>query len=185
MFAGEFDLDSVDPRTFEGIEIYSGPASVPAEFLGNRAVSSSGGTIILWSKEGQLRPRRKKKDEPSAAAIIEKMVAAQTVFTATEVDTPAAPDSGDLIRPVYPDSMFNNAVPGRALAEFVVDATGDVNMDTFSIVTATHPQFGEAVRRAVKDQRYRPAVRRGSRVQQVVQQPFDFVPDSAMLRRKR
>ncbi|MBK8247849.1 MAG: TonB family protein [Gemmatimonadetes bacterium] len=185
LYAAEFDLDSVDPRTFEGVEIYSGPASVPAEFQGNRAISSSGGTIILWTKEGELRTKKRKKDQLSPAAIIERMVEAKTVFTASEVDAPAAPDSSDLIRPVYPDSMFMNAIPGRTMVEFVVDATGDVNMDTFSIVTASHPQFGEAVRRAVKDQRYKPARRNGRAVQQVVQQPFDFVPDSTILRRRR
>lgn len=185
LYAAEFDLDSVDPRTFEGVEIYSGPASVPAEFLGNRGISSSGGTIILWTKEGELRPRRRKKDQLSPAAIIERMIEAKTVFTAADVDAPAGPDSSDLIRPVYPDSMFMNAVPGRVMVEFVVDATGDVNMDTFGIVTATHPVFGEAVRRAVRDQRYKPAVRNGRPVQQVVQQPFDFVPDSTILRRRR
>jgi hypothetical protein len=185
LYAGEFDLDSVDPRTFEGIEIYSGPASVPAEFLGNRMMSSTGGTIILWSRQGELRPKKKKKGEISAAAQIQQMVEAQTVFTSNEVDAPARPDSGDLIRPVYPDSLFDYAVPGRVMAEFVVDARGSVIMDTFNVVTTTHPAFGEAVRRALKDQRYWPARRRGNAVQQVVQQPFDFVPDSTAVRRRR
>jgi hypothetical protein len=58
-------------------------------------------------------------------------------------------------------------------------------METFNIVTATHPAFGESVRRAVKDQRYRPALRKGNVVQQVVQQPFSFIPDSATTRRRR
>ncbi len=185
LYAGEFDLDSVDPRSFEGVEIYSGPASVPAEFLGNRAISSTGGTIILWTRQGEPRARKRKKDEPSAAAIIERMVEQKTVFTANEVENPAAPDSSDLIRPVYPDSLFQNAVAGRVTVEFVVDARGDVLMDTFSVVTTTHPALGEAVRRAVKDQRYKPARRNGNSVQQVVQQPFDFVPDSSVTRRRR
>jgi TonB family protein len=185
LYAGEFNLDSFDPRSFEGVEIYSGPASVPAEFLGNRAISSTGGTIILWTRQGELRPRRRKKDEPSAAAVIERMVEQKTVFTANEVDTPAAPDSSDLIRPVYPDSLFENGVPGRVIVEFVVNAVGDVLMDSFNVVTTTHVALGEAVRRAVKDQRYKPARRQGNTVQQVVQQPFDFVPDSASTRRRR
>ena len=185
LYAGEFDLDSVDPRSFEGIEIYSGPASVPAEFLGNRIMSSTGGTIVLWTRQGELRPKRKKKGEVSAAAQIQRMVEAQTVFTANEVDAPARPDSGDLIRPVYPDSLFDYAVAGRVMAEFVVDARGSVIMETFNVVTTTHPAFGEAVRRALKDQRYWPARRRGNAVQQVVQQPFDFVPDSQAVRRRR
>lgn len=185
LYAGEFDLDSVDPRSFEGIEIYPGPASVPAEFVGNRSISSAGGTIILWSRQGELKTKRRKKGEPSAAAQIQQMVEAQLVFTATEVDAPARPDSSDLIRPLYPDSLFDHAVPGTVTVEFVVDARGDVLMDTFSVVTASHPSFGEAVRRAVRDQRYVPARRKGVSVQQVVQQPFTFVPDSNAVRQRR
>lgn len=185
LYAGEFDLDSVDPRSFEGVEIYSGPASVPAEFLGNRAMSSSGGTIILWTREGEHRAKKRKKGDPSAATLIQQMVEANSVFTAAQVDAQARPDSNDLIRPVYPDSLFENSVPGKALVEFVVDATGDVLMDTFSVVVSTHPAFGEAVRRALRDQRYIPARRRGNAVQQVVQQPFNFVPDSSAIRRRR
>ena len=148
-------------------------------------MSSAGGTIILWTRQGELRPKKRKKDEISAAAQIQRMVEAKTVFTANEVDTPSKPDSSDLIRPVYPDSLFDHAVAGKVMVEFVVDPTGDVNMDTFNVVTTSHPAFGEAVRRAVKDQRYRPAVRNGRAVQQVVQQPFDFVPDSSAVRRRR
>ena len=111
LYAGEFDLDSVDPRSFEGIEIYSGPASVPAEFLGNRMQSSAGGTIILWTRQGELRPKKKKAGEMSAAAQIQRMIEAQQVFSSTEVDQTAKPDSNDLIRPVYPDSLFDYAVP--------------------------------------------------------------------------
>lgn len=184
LYAGEFDLDSVDPRTFEGIEIYSGASSVPAEFQGNRAISSAAGTIILWSRRGELRPKKPKAGY-SAAKEIQRMIEEKLVFTADQVDVPARPDSGDLIRPVYPDSLFDYAVPGFVIVEFVVNRNGEVDMETFSIVSTTHPSFGESVRRAVRDQRYRPATRNGYSVQQVVQQPFSFVPDSSAMRRRR
>lgn len=184
LYAGEFDLDTVDPRSFEGIEIYSGPASVPAEFLGNRAMSSSGGTIILWSRQGELRAKKRKPGEPTPAEMIQRMVEQQTVWTAADVEQPARPDSSDLIRPVYPDSLYENGVPGRVMVEFVVDARGEVLMETFGVVTTTHTVLAESVRRAVRDQRYVPAMRHGVPVQQVVQQPFDFVPDSTTRRRR-
>ena len=120
----------------------------------------------------------------SAAAEIQRLVEQQMVFTSTEVDVQARPDSSDLIRPLYPDSLYDNGVPGEVLVEFVVDLRGDVNMETFNVVIASHPAFGEAVRRAVKDQRYRPALRKGNVVQQVVQQPFTFIPDSSARRRR-
>lgn len=184
-YSGELPLDALDPRTFEGIEIYSGPAGVPAEFMGNRSMSSACGTIILWSRQGELRARRPRRGELTPAAMIDQLVAQQTVFTAADVEQPARADSSDLIQPIYPDSMFDNAVPGRALVEFVVDRTGNVVIETFNVVTTTHAAFAEAVRRAVKDQRYVPARRQGQAVQQVVQQPFDFVPDSNAVRRRR
>lgn len=184
LYAGEFDLDSVDPRTFEGIEIYSGAASVPAEFQGNRSISSACGTIILWSRQGEPRAKRRKKGEITAAAEIAQMVQQLQVFTAEQVDERARVDSTRLVRPIYPDAMYNEMTPGRVLAEFVVDARGEVNLDTFNVVTATNPAFVDAVRWALKDQAFIPAKRKGRVVQQVVQLPFDFVPDSSAVRRR-
>jgi hypothetical protein len=40
------------------------------------------------------------------------------------------------------------------------------------------------VRFALKDQRFIPATRKGQAVQQVVQLPFTFVPDSSAARRR-
>ncbi|HEX4936813.1 MAG TPA: carboxypeptidase regulatory-like domain-containing protein [Gemmatimonadaceae bacterium] len=184
LYAGEFDLDSVDPRSFEGIEIYSGAASVPAEYQGNRSLSSACGTIILWSKQGELRPKKRKKGELSPAAEIAQLVQQLSVFTADQVDQQARVDSSRLQRPVYPDSLYNNLVPGRVLAEFVVDSRGSVNLDTFNVVTTTHPGFVESVRLSLRDQAFYPAVRKGQPVQQVVQLPFTFVPDSTAGRKR-
>ena len=184
LYAGEFDLDAVDPRSFEGIEIYSGAATVPAEFQGNRSMSSSCGTIVLWSRQGELRTKKRKKGELSPAAEIAMMVEQLSVFTAQQVDRPARVDSSRIVRPVYPDSMFMAMAPGRVLAEFVVNAKGDVNLDTFNVVMTTHPAFVDAVRLALKDQQFFPAIRKGQPVQQVVQLPFTFVPDSGAVRRR-
>ena len=184
LYAGEFDLDAIDPRSLEGVEVYSGPAGVPAEFQGNRSMSSSCGTVILWSRQGELKPKKKKPTDLTPAAMIARMVEQRSVFTADQVDTPARVDSNSVVRPVYPDSLLRFGVPGRVMAEFVVTPTGDVIMDTFSIVTATHVTLADAVRRAVKDQQYVPARKDGRTVQQVVQQPFNFIPDSSILRRR-
>lgn len=184
LYAGEFDLDSVDPRSFEGIEIYSGAASVPAEFQGNRALSSACGTIILWSRQGELRPKKRKKGDLSPAAEIAQLVQQLSVFTADQVDQQARVDSTKLIRPLYPDSLYSNLVPGRVLAEFVVDNKGTVNLDTFNVVTTTNAGFVEPVRLSLREQQFIPAIRKGQPVQQVVQLPFTFVPDSNAVRRR-
>jgi hypothetical protein len=183
LFAGEVDLDAFDPRTFEGMEIYSGAASVPVEFQGNQRMSSACGTIVLWSKRGELRERKRKKDEPTPTMRIAQMLDKGEAFVATDVDAVARPDSFNLVKPMYPDSMFNAQAPGRVIAEFVVNVNGEPNMDTFSAVTTTNRLFVDPVRRAVREQRFVPAVRKGRPVPQVMQLPFDFVPDSTARRR--
>jgi hypothetical protein len=89
-----------------------------------------------------------------------------------------------VVTPLYPDSLFEAAVGGRVVAEVVVNTSGAPIMETFSAVTATHRSFVEPVRRALRDQRFTPAVRRGTVVQQVLQLPFEFVPDSTARRRR-
>lgn len=184
LMSAEVDMDAWDTRTFEGIEVYSGPAGVPVEFQRNARVSSSCGTIILWSRMGEFREPRRKKGEPTPAARIATLLEEGKTFVPTDVDAPATPDSGVLVRPVYPDSLYEAAVGGRVIAEVVVGTNGQALMETFSAVTTTHRGFVEPVRRALREQRFTPAVRRGSVVQQVLQLPFEFVPDSTARRRK-
>ena len=184
LYAGSYDFDALDPRAYEGIEIYLGATGVPMQFLGNRSALNSCGTVVLWSREGQRTPPRRKSGDLSAAALIARLVEQQTVFTVSQVDVAALPDSATLARPAYPDSLFELGVGGRVVAEFVVSAEGEVQMDTFGVVTSSHVAFEEAVRRAIATQRYAPARREGRAVQQLVQQPFVFVPDSAVVRKR-
>lgn len=184
LFAGEFDLDSVDPNSFEGIEVYSGPASVPIEFQGNQRVSSSCGTVILWSRRGELRAKKLKKGEPTPAAVIAQLLEQAQVFTVADVDSAARVDSTKMVRPFYPDSLFDAKVSGELIAEFVVGLNGEAVMETFNSMTTTHRALVEPVRRAVREQRFVPAVRKGRVVQQVMQLPFTFVPDSTARRRR-
>jgi len=114
---------------------------------------------------------------------IAQMLDKGEAFVATDVDAVARPDSFNLVKPMYPDSMFNAQAPGRVIAEFVVNVNGEPNMDTFSAVTTTNRLFVDPVRRAVREQRFVPAVRKGRPVPQVMQLPFDFVPDSTARRR--
>ena len=184
LFAGEFDLDALDPRTFEGIEVYSGPASVPMEFQGNQRMSSSCGTIVLWSRRGEFRAKKAKKGEPTPAARIAQLLEELTIFTAADVDVPARVDSSSIVRPFYPDSLFDALVAGELIAEFVVGTNGEAVMETFNAMTTTHRALVEPVRRAVHEQRFVPAVRKGVVVQQVMQLPFTFVPDTLARRRR-
>lgn len=183
--AGEFDLNAIDPMSLAGVELYSGPSTVPAEFSrSGRFTGSTCGTIVLWTRMAERRPKKPKPSIRSAASLINDLVSQQSVFTANEVDVPAHPDSSDIVHPIYPDSLYENLIGGRTTIEVVISAVGEVLMETFNVVSTTHPRFVDAVRLAVEDQKFIPARRRGLAVPQVVQLPFVFVPDSSVKRRR-
>ncbi len=179
--AAEFDLDALIPESIEGIEIYSGISEVPVQFrLWN---ADACGVVVVWSREGERRPKKSKK--PVSPAELARLVASLEVYTADEVDTPAHPDTNTSLEPIYPDSLLLARVEGSVTAEFVVDTTGEVLMDTFGVISSTSPAFTAAVRRAIADASFVPATRDGHPVKQVVHQPFTFSVDSARTPRAR
>jgi len=176
----EFDLDFLSPQSIEGIEVYTGISQVPPQFMGSRGLGSCG-VIVVWSREGERRPKKPKK--AVTATELADLVASLKVYTADQVDVPARSDSLSRPQPLYPEQLLVTGVPGQVLAEFVVDTLGRVELDTFGVISSTNPKFTQAVQRALPDWAYAPAVLNGKRVRQLVQQPFHFVVDSAVLRR--
>src|SRR5512141_1614931 len=171
MGAGEADLDAFPPSTIQGIELYLGSTGAPMRYQADRDLSSCG-TILIWSRgpdtDPVFRPSAQKWD-------FEQMVASLTIFTADQVDQRAEPDSGRPLDVKYPPALFAAGVRGSVLAEFVVDSAGKVEYASLGIVSSTHPLFSDAVRTALENARYKPAIRRGVAVRQLVQQPFDFL----------
>jgi hypothetical protein len=170
MPAGEVDLDSFAPHSFEGIELYLGSTTPPLRYIQQRTMSSCG-TILLWSRSTDM-------DAPAerigTSAELEALVSSLEVFTADHVDTAARLTDPSSLRVEYPPTLFADAVPGFVIAEYVVDTVGHVEAGTFSIVSSTDPLFSEAVRVALVRASYEPARREGRRVRQLVHQPFAF-----------
>lgn len=176
--AGEFDIDVLATNTIAAVEVYPGPATVPVEFRTPFGRDGCGGAIVIWSRSDlrdatdEASERRNQKRREDAAKDVEAV--AVPVYHADEVDVAAAVDSARLASPVYPDSLFAFGVNGSVTAEFVVDTTGRPMLETFGVVTATHPAFAESVRRAVAASRFTPAQKGGRRVRQVMLLPFKF-----------
>lgn len=185
LFGADIDLDSFDPLSFDGIEVYN-TASVPVEFTGSLQASSNCGTLVMWTRRGEAadRAKKRKQGELSPAARIAQMLDERKIFTASDVDVAARVDSFTIVSPEYPDSLYDAQIPGRLVAEFVIGSNGIVQIDTFNPVTFTSRLLIEPVQRALRTQHFIPAVRGGKSVQQVMQLPFNFVPDSTA-RRKR
>jgi hypothetical protein len=178
----EFDLDFLTPNSIEGIEVYSGISQIPPQFMGSRGLGSCG-VIVVWSREGERRQKKPKK--PVTATQLAEMVASLKIYTPEQVDVQARADSGSRPQPLYPETLLFTGVPGHVLAEFVIDTLGRVELDTFGVISSTNPGFTAAVQRALPEWAYAPALLNGKRVRQLVQQPFNFVVDSAVLRRAK
>lgn len=167
--AGVLDLDMIDLASVEGIEVYSGVATIPAEFMSVRGLESCG-VIAVWSRPFRNRQRRQ---APVELADLERLITERKVYTADQVDQPAL-----LVRPAsspaYPDSLWQENVSGGVVAEFVVDSDGFIESGTLRIVSATHPYFASAVRSSLEGAMFRAANLAGRAVRQMVQLPFRF-----------
>ena len=170
--AAYFDPDNINPRTIEGIEIYSGLATVPAALLGP-GMRGACGVIAIWTRIGE--PRRKKKiDAQEAALRLAALVDSLKVYTVTQVDEAARLDTARAFSPEYPDELRRSRMPGLVIAEFVVDTGGRVEPATLGVVTSSHRLFTAAVDSALSTAVFRPAVLAGRHVRQLVQLPVYF-----------
>lgn len=93
-------------------------------------------------------------------------------FSEAQVEKPVMvlPGKG----PAFPDVLRSVGTQGTVLAQFVVDSTGRVIVDTFTALQSDHPLFTASVRTALMRMRFVPAEMGGRRVAQLVQQPFQF-----------
>jgi TonB family protein len=171
MGSGDVDVDSFSPSSLEGIELYLSATSTPGQYQASRGRSECG-TILLWSRGRDTEPR------VATAGVrpeqLEELIATLSVYTVAQVDTPAVLDTLSTPAVTYPPSMRASGTNGLVIAEFVVDTAGAVEPDNVGIVSSTDPLFTDAVRDALRLATFRPAIRGGRPVRQLVRQPFEF-----------
>ncbi len=92
------------------------------------------------------------------------------IFAEDEVDVPAHPVRP--ILPAYPASLRALGVEGTVEAEVIVWADGSVRGG--ELVSSTHDAFARAVRRALREAAFVPAVRDGRQVPSRVRLTLDF-----------
>lgn len=76
--------------------------------------------------------------------------------------------------PRYPESLRSVNVEGAVVMRFIVSADGKVEPGSIEVVSTPHKLFGDAVRAALLNTRYRPAEAAGKAVRQMVEQTFHF-----------
>ncbi|MEJ7813081.1 MAG: energy transducer TonB [Gemmatimonadaceae bacterium] len=77
------------------------------------------------------------------------------------------------VKPEHPREG-GRKLSGEVVAQFAVDTAGLADMSTFRTVRSAHPLLAEAVRSAIPQFRFAPAVLGGRKVKQLVQQRFIF-----------
>lgn len=168
MPAGEVDLDSFAPHTLQGIELYLGSTTAPSRYMLPRNLNSCG-TILLWSRgpdtDALHPPNDGRKD-------LSQLLASHQVYTADEVDQQASLASP--IGVTYPQSLYAERIRGTVMAEFIVDASGKIEDESFGIIASSNPLFSLAARQALQGVSFNPAILKGVKVRQVVHQPFSF-----------
>jgi protein TonB len=76
--------------------------------------------------------------------------------------------------PRYPEALRSVNVEGAVVMRFIVSASGHVEPGSIEVVSTPHKLFGDAVRVALLNTRYRPAEAAGHSVRQLVEQTFHF-----------
>ena len=75
-------------------------------------------------------------------------------------------------RKLYPDTLQSDSVEGEALVGFEIEKDGKVDLATFDLIYASHPEFASAAREGIKQLRFSPARRQGMPVRVRVHFPI-------------
>ena len=97
----------------------------------------------------------------------------EDALTVLEVDSAVVREPTSAA-PEYPAHLLASGLQGHAAVRYVVDTLGFVDTLSFRVVRATHIDFAVSVRRALPRMRFRPALRSGIKVRQLVEQTFRF-----------
>jgi TonB family protein len=85
--------------------------------------------------------------------------------------------------------MEAKGINGLVRVRFVVDSTGRIDVSTVTVLGATNESFARAVRTALPDMRFRPAMMGAKAVRQLSEEDFAFKvqphPDSSVSKRPR
>jgi len=109
----------------------------------------------------------------SASLDVSRFELEEDALTVLEVDSAVVREPTSAA-PEYPAHLLSSGLEGHAEVRYVVDTLGFVDTLSYRVVRATHVDFAVAVRRALPRMRFRPALRSGLRVRQLVEQTFRF-----------
>lgn len=155
----------------------------PVVFAGVRGGGTGSSSTIASGKEAATRHDPTKlateptpggtSGTPTLIAQEQKVAESFGAFALLDVDSAAVRDPRS-VAPTYPKDMEAKGINGLVRVRFVVDSTGRADLSTITILAATNESFARAVRVAIPDMRFRPAMMGAKAVRQLSEEDFAF-----------
>ncbi len=121
------------------------------------------------------KPVGQEQKAPPAPAKTEQKEAAKSagevIGLAVSKSVEEAPNTQ---RPRYPDILRSAGVEGVVIVQFVVNEDGSADTSSLKVLRSTHALFQAAVRSAMPNMRFAPAMVKGRPVRQLIEQTFEF-----------
>lgn len=161
-------------ETLAYLRVPGGGTDAPATVGGSG--SASGPDAVTKHDPLQLQVRKPEggtAGTPELIADQQKMAESMGAFALLDVDSAAVRDPRSAA-PAYPPGMEARGVEGLVRVRFVVDSTGLIDAATIKVLESTNETFARAVRAAMPEMRFRPAMMAGHPVRQLSEQNFAF-----------
>lgn len=156
------------------LRVPGGGTDAPATIGGNG--SASGPDVATKRDPLQLQVRKPEggtAGKPEVIADQQKVAESMGAFALLDVDSAAVRDPHSAA-PAYPPDMEARGVEGVVRVRFVVDSTGLIDISTIKVLETTNESFARAVRAAMPEMRFRPAMMAMHPVRQLSEQNFAF-----------
>ena len=130
-----------------------------------------------WRSRAPAQGARGKRDGSGARSQVPfgppSRFVPDTAFSVLEVDKMVERYDSSAA-PIYPRDLIAIGAEGLVQAIYVVYSIGRVDTTTIQVVHSDDPRFTASVRTALGEMRFRPAIRAGKAVRQLVEQKFRF-----------
>ena len=172
--------DRVDVRSRQSEIIQYGKLGGDLED-GRHLLKPDGGPLSLAPSHGSRGKRDRSGAQGQLPVGPPSRFIPDTAFSVLEVDRIVERYESSAA-PIYPRDLMAIGAEGLVDAIYVVDTAGRVDTTTIRVMHSDDPRFTESVRTALGQTRFRPALRAGKTVRQLVEQKFRFkiVPASQM-----
>lgn len=150
----------------------------PALVAGGCVTAASIALVVACSAPTPSAPPSALAQQSASGAtigsVLQRSNAAPTgVYFDFQVEKQASPSPGSAT-PRYPDTLQTAGITGEVIAQFVIDTSGQVEMNTFKVIKSDNDLFTDAVKAVLPKDRFYPAEVGGRHVKELVQEPYVF-----------